>query len=218
MSPGSSGSGISIGYAARKPAAKSPSPLIIDSHWRPSISRMSNAILWPSLTNAVRRRSTRVSSGRLSTMSPGGSSPSLVLCEARVIDAGAGQDRRARVVGVELAQLPLARQHPETVAHLGAQRPVEALCPWPALDAIPLRDRRQDHPVQGRGHVGDDADLSHRHSSRSWPRCSPAHSSPRAGARSSSSPRRSPAGTGRADRRRGGPARPPAVGPGRRCR
>ena len=52
--------------------------------------------------------------------------------------------RRPGVLSEEFAELPLPRQEPERVAHLGAERPLEVHRPGPSLEPVPALDDRNE--------------------------------------------------------------------------
>ena len=68
--------------------------------------------------------------------------PGLEAVDPHDVDAGARQHGRAGVVALELAHLPLPRQHPQRVAHLRLQRAIEVVRPRPPFQPVPARDRR----------------------------------------------------------------------------
>lgn len=69
-------------------------------------------------------------------------------------------DRRPGVRATELAELPLPREHPQRVADLRAQRPVEVGGAGPALEPVPQADGRRCAAVECRPEVVDTG-LSH---------------------------------------------------------
>jgi len=78
-----------------------------------------------------------------------------VLRQARRVDTQLREHRRAGVAAAELPHLPLLREHPERVAHLRAERALEALRARPALDPVPHRHRRELAPLDRGADVRD---------------------------------------------------------------
>ena len=62
--------------------------------------------------------------------------------ERRRVRAHARHDRGPGVLALELADLPLAGEHPHRVEHAGAQARLQVVAPGIRLDAGPARDRR----------------------------------------------------------------------------
>ena len=114
-------------------------PSIILSHCRPISRRMSSDISWPAAAvNGIGICSTCASSGIVVVERLHRAAEPAGICCSRVVSTlHLREDRRAGVVAAELAHLPLARQHPERVAHLGPQRAVELVGARPALEPVP---------------------------------------------------------------------------------
>ncbi len=118
-------------------------PSMSRSHWRPMTSRRSSATSRPPSTSGSGRRSHLRLQRPVRRERLGRAVAGPVPGERRVADVQLREERRAGVVAAELVELPLAREHPQRVAHLGAQRPVERLRARAPLEAVPHRDRRE---------------------------------------------------------------------------
>jgi hypothetical protein len=69
--------------------------------------------------------------------------------------------RRAGILALELADLPLPSDHPQRVARFGSQRALEIRRARPAFQPVPDRDGREAPRLQRLGHVGDLVAISH---------------------------------------------------------
>ena len=104
-------------------------PAISASHCRPITSRRSSDRIRPwRWSAAIGRRSTFASSGSCRSRTARAACASGWYLVSRVVShLQLGEHRRAGVAAAELAHLPLLGQHPQRVAHFGAQRAIEAL-------------------------------------------------------------------------------------------